>query len=106
MEEQHLGAKDVKKIMKEEEYIKKEDARRHSSMHVAAFVLGLLTVLGHLFWYISLPCGVLAIIFGAKSAKKLGSKLGKAGLILGIIGLAGTILTYAAIISISFLAWL
>ena len=62
--------------------------KKNTGMPVASLVLGIISILSSLFWYITLPCGILAIIFGSKSSKKLGSKLGKAGLILGIIGLS------------------
>ena len=65
-----------------------ENNKNKSGMPVAALVLGIISILTALFWYIVLPTGILAIVFGAKTAKKLGSKLGKAGLITGIIGLA------------------
>ena len=103
-EKQPLDEKDVKKIMREEKYIEKADARRHSSMHIASFVLGIISILGQLFWFISLPCGVLAIVFGARSVHKTASKLGKAGLILGIIGIAITIFIYSALLFLTFLA--
>ena len=57
-------------------------------LDVDSLVLGILSILTALFWYITLPSGILAIIFGVKSAHKTGSKIGKAGMILGIIGLA------------------
>ncbi len=62
-----------------------ENNKNKSAMGIAGFVLGIISTL---FWYITLPTGVLAIIFGAKSSKKTGSKLGKAGMILGIVGLS------------------
>lgn len=62
--------------------------KNKSGMPVAALVLGIISVLSTLFWYITLPTGILAIVFGAKSARKTGSKLGKAGLIIGIVGLS------------------
>ena len=65
-----------------------ENDKRKSVMPVASLTLGIVSIVTALFWYITLPTGVLAIIFGAISAKKLGSKLGKAGLITGIVGLA------------------
>jgi len=65
-----------------------ENNKNKSAMGIAGFVLGIILTLSTLFWYITLPTGVLAIIFGAKSSKKTGSKLGKAGMILGIIGLS------------------
>lgn len=102
-EEHRIDEKDDKKQMREERYASKEDARRHSTMHVAAFVLGIISILGQLFWYIAFPCGILAIVFGARSAHKTASKLGKAGLILGIIGLAITLFIYSFMIIITFL---
>ena len=65
-----------------------ENDKRKSGMPVASLTLGIVSIVTAMFWYITLPTGVLAIIFGAISAKKLGSKLGKAGLITGIVGLA------------------
>lgn len=65
-----------------------ENDKRKSGMPVASLTLGIVSIVTALFWYITLPTGVLAIIFGAISAKKLGSKLGKAGLITVIVGLA------------------
>lgn len=77
-----------------------ENNKKKSAMGIAGFVLGIISILWSFFWYITLPAGVLAIIFGAKSAKKTGSKLGKAGLILGIIGLSLLVFTYVSIILI------
>ena len=59
-----------------------------SVMHIASLVLGIISIVSALFWYITLPTGILAIIFGVKSARKMGSKIGKAGMITGIIGLS------------------
>ena len=41
-----------------------------------------------LFWYITLPTGITAIVLGVKSARRTGSKMGKAGIITGIVGLS------------------
>ena len=75
-----------------------ENDKKHTGMPVASLVLGIISILSVLFWYITLPTGILAIIFGAKSSKKLGSKLGKAGLIMGIIGLALFAFIYVSLI--------
>ena len=61
-------------------------------MHIASLVCGIISILFMLYWYIAIPTGICAIVFGAKSANRYASKIGKAGLILGIIGL--TIFTY------------
>ena len=65
-----------------------ENNKEKSTIGIAGFVLGIISILSALFWYITLPSGILAIIFGAKSVKRIGSKLGKAGMILGIVGLS------------------
>ena len=65
-----------------------ENIKEKSGMPVASLVLGIISIVTNLFWYMVIPTGILAIVFGAKSAKKMGSKLGKAGLITGIIGIS------------------
>ena len=67
-------------------------------LDVDSLVLGILSILTALFWYITLPSGILAIIFGVKSAHKTGSKIGKAGMILGIVGLALFAFIYISLI--------
>ena len=72
-----------------------------SSMAVASLTLGIISIVFFTFWFISLPTGILAIIFGVKTIKKLGSKIGKAGLITGIIGVAMCVFIYISIILIT-----
>ena len=65
-----------------------ENVKEKTGMPVASLVLGIISIVTNLFWYVTLPTGILAIIFGAKSAKKTGCKIGKAVLITGIVGLS------------------
>ena len=74
--------------------------KNKSGMPVASLTLGIVSIVIYIFWYISLPAGILAIVFGSKSIKKMGSKLGKAGMILGIIGLSILLLIYVSITAI------
>lgn len=83
---------------------KKENNK--SSMGIAALVLGIISIITNLFWYMAIPTGILAIIFGVKSIRKVGSKLGKAGLITGIVGLAICIFIYISLTLILLLATL
>lgn len=62
--------------------------KKNSAMPAASLALGIISIVLALFWYITLPAGILAIIFGKKSINQAGSKLGKAGLITGIVGLS------------------
>lgn len=77
-----------------------EKEKNKNTMHVASLVLGIISIVFDLFWYISIPTSILAIIFGVKSARKTGSKIGKAGMITGIIGLSLTAFIYMGITSI------
>ena len=75
-----------------------------SAMGVSSLVLGIISIVASLFWYITLPAGILAIIFGAKTTKKTGGKIGIAGLITGIIGLSIGAFCYIGMIIIIVLA--
>lgn len=68
--------------------------------HIVALVLGIISILTTFFWYISLPAGITAIILGAKTYKKTGLKIGLAGLITGIIGVAICLLIYISLVII------
>ena len=75
--------------------------KNKSAMAIASLPLGIISIIANWFWYLSLPTGILAIIFGAKTTRKLGSKLGKAGLITGIIGVAMCAFVYISMILIT-----
>ncbi len=62
--------------------------KKNSAMPHASLALGIISIVLALFWYIAIPTGILAVVFGKKSTNRFGSKLGKAGLITGIIGLS------------------
>ena len=66
--------------------IYKKEVSNYSGMPAAS--LGIISILTIIFWYMSLITGILAIVFGVKSIHKINSKLGKAGMVLGIIGVS------------------
>ena len=70
------------------------EEKNKSVMHISALVLGIISIVTALFWYISWPTAIMGIVFGAKSTKRMGSKLGKAGLVTGIVGLALSLFMY------------
>jgi len=80
-----------------------EEPRKRTVAHISSLVLGIISVIGATFWYMALPCGILAIVFGAKSVRDWGSGAGKAGLVLGIVGLSLCVFLYFTIISIALL---
>ena len=75
------------------------ELKNKSSLGVASLTLGIVSIVLAIFWYISIPTGILAIILGKKAINKIGSKLGKAGLITGIVGLSLFAFIYLSIIA-------
>lgn len=80
--------------------MEENEIKNKSSLGVASLTLGIISIVFSLFWYITIPTGILAIIFGKKSISKVGSKVGKAGLITGIIGLSLFAFIYISLIII------
>ena len=68
--------------------IYKKEVSNYSGMPAASLTLGIISILTIIFWHMSLITGILAIVFGVKSIHKINSKLGKAGMVLGIIGVS------------------
>lgn len=81
-----------------------ENNTNKSVMHIVSLVLGIISIVTALFWYITLPTGIVAIVFGVKSSRRTGSKIGKAGMITGIIGLALFTFMYIGMILLLVLA--
>lgn len=75
------------------------ELKNKSSLGVAALTLGIVSIVLAIFWYISIPTGILAIVLGKKAINRIGSKLGKAGLITGIVGLSLFAFIYLSIIA-------
>ena len=81
-----------------------ENNLNKTTMNITSLVLGIISIVTAAFWYITLPTGILAIIFGVKSVRKTGSKLGKAGLITGIVGISLFAFIYMSLFLILILA--
>ena len=62
---------------------------------IVSLVLGLITLILHHLWYVSIITGIIGIVLGVKSNTKGNkNKKGKAGMILSIIGLALMLAVY------------
>lgn len=64
------------------------NAPESKGLSIASMVLGIISVALFCIWYLSIPCAILAIIFGVIGRKKGGKGMAKAGLILGIVAIA------------------
>lgn len=72
--------------------------KNSSVMPACSLTLGIISILSALFWYVTLPTGILGLIFGVKSYRQFRSKLGLAGLITSIIGLSLFVFIYVSLI--------
>lgn len=62
--------------------------------NITSLVLGIISVLCFCWWYVSIPTGIIAIIFSVAGKKDAGRGMGVAGMVLGIIGLVLCIALY------------
>lgn len=74
--------------MEEENKTVETPVQESKGLSIASMVLGIVSVVLFCIWYISIPCAILAIIFGIVGMKKGGKGMGVAGLVLGIVALA------------------
>lgn len=69
-------------------------------LSIASMVLGIVSVVLCCLWYVSLPCAILAIIFGVIGKKRDGRGMAIAGLVLGIVAIALYILAVVGVVSL------
>ena len=55
--------------------------------NITSMVLGIISIVGICFWYVSIPTSIIAIIFSVAGRKDAGRGMGIAGMVLGIITL-------------------
>lgn len=69
-------------------------------LSIAAMVLGIVAVVLCCIWYLSIPCAILAIIFGIIGKKRDGRGMAIAGLVLGIVAIGLYVLAVAGVASL------
>lgn len=72
---------------------------QQKGLSIAAMVLGIVSVALCCIWYLSIPCAILAIIFGVIGKKRDGKGMAIAGLVLGIVAIGLYVLAIAGIAS-------
>lgn len=105
MDEERKEVVEVEKINSTEETTQEtkkveEPKKDRKGFCVASMILGIIALVLFCLFYISIPCAILAIIFGILGLKSTGKGMAVAGLVTGSIGLIVTI----AIIVIAFTA--
>ena len=76
-----------KKEVVTETKVKEEPTKERKGFCIAAMVLGIIALVFFCVWYISIPCAILAIVFGVLGIKTIHKGMAIAGLVTGIIGL-------------------
>lgn len=104
MEENKKEIIDITPENKTENEAKQETKKDRKGFAIASMVLGIVALVLFCIWYISIPCGILAIIFGILSVKSTGKGMAIAGLITGGIGTAIAFIIFMAIFTIGFIA--
>ncbi len=55
--------------------------------NITSMVLGIIAILCTCYWYINIPCSIIAIIFSIAGRHDAGRGMGIAGMVLGIIAI-------------------
>lgn len=79
-----------------------EPKKEKKGFCIASLVLGIVALVFFCLWYISIPCGILAIIFGILGIKTVNKGMAIAGLITGSIGLVISVLIIIALFMFGF----
>lgn len=88
MDEEKKEVVEVKKVDNTEETKKVEETKKdRKGFCIASMVLGIIALVLFCVFYISIPCAILAIIFGILGIKSTGKGMAVAGLVTGSIGL-------------------
>ena len=74
-----------------------EPKKDKKGLAIAAMVLGILSIVFFCEWYISIPCAVLAIIFGILALKYSKKGMAIAGISTGVVGITLVITIYVLI---------
>ena len=109
MDEEKKEIIEVEKVSNTEETKKEattkvveEPKKDKKGFCIASLVLGIVALVFFCLWYISIPCGILAIIFGILGIKTINKGMAIAGLITGSIGLVISTLILIALFMFGF----
>lgn len=92
MDEEKKEIVEVEKVDNTEETTQEtkkveEPKKNRKGFCITSMVLGIIALVFFCVWYISIPCAILAIIFGILGIKSTGKGMAIAGLVTGSIGL-------------------
>lgn len=73
-------------------------ANEKKGFSIAALVLGIIALVLCCIWYVSIPCGIIALILGIIGLKSSKRGMSIAGIITGVIGMILSIVLVIAIV--------
>lgn len=76
----------------ETKVVVEEPKKDRKGFCIASMVLGIIALVLFCVWYLSIPCAILAVIFGILGIKSKGKGMAIAGLVTGSIGLVVSVL--------------
>lgn len=76
----------------ETKVVTEESKKDRKGFCIASMILGIVALVLFCVWYLSIPCAILAVIFGILGIKSKGKGMAIAGLITGSIGLVVSVL--------------
>ncbi len=84
---------------KKEDVVKTEPITNNGEIerkgfNITSMILGIISIIGFCWWFVSIPTSIIAIIFSVAGKKDAGRGMGIAGMVLGIISLALWILLF------------
>lgn len=92
MEKELDNNKEIENVKENKQEEKKEKIKQEQKSKkgfcIAALVLGIISLVLFCMWYISIPCGILAVIFGITGIKSTDKGMAIAGLVTGAITLS------------------
>lgn len=81
----------------------KETNSKISGLSIAALVLGIVSMVLWCMWFISIPCSILALIFGIIGVKKPGKSMAIGGIVTGAIALAIWVMLFLGAFTFGFM---
>lgn len=89
------------KAPKEDILIENQTPVDRKGFAVLSLILGIISIVLACFWFISIPCGIIAVILGVMSKKSTKPNVSLSGLVTGSIGIFISIIIIIVFFAVS-----
>lgn len=83
--------------------VENNEKQKIYGLNIAALVLGIVSLVLWCAWFISIPCSILALIFGIIGIKKQGKGMAIGGIVTGAISLAIWAVLFLGVFTVGFM---